>query len=276
MKNFSFFYTKGGSGYTLGEQVADFFGGKKNPTSGFENDICIYVKIIPPENHPKHSYLNVDDAPYAAEHLKTHPELGVIAVSKVAQDYLNNLLGRNDVVLIPHHHVNYDRWIRPKREVKVVGIIGSNTSFQYPIELFRQELAKIGLELRYDKHYWNTYKSTPDMEGRLKVVNFYKNIDIQVAYRLKAWSPRFTPYRCPNKLGNASSFGIPTVAYPEEDYVREWGDNFVHANTIEEMLASLKLLKDNPEFYQEISEKARKKSEDYHIDHVSKLYLNLK
>jgi len=274
--NFSFFYTKGGSAYIRGEQMANYIGGKKNPTSGFENDICIYVKIVPPDNHPKHSYADVDDSPKLANHLKTHPELGVIAISETIKDYLSNLLNRKDIIFIPHPHVNFERWIRPVREIKTVGIIGSKTSFQYPIELLRKELKKIGLELKYKENYWNTYKSTPDREMRLKICDFHKEIDIQVVWRPRVPYKKMIPFANPNKLGNASAFGIPTVSYPEPNYIREWNGCFIKTNTIERLIRACKELKDNPNYYDYYSKRTLRRAEDYHIENIVKLYKNLK
>jgi len=275
-KSFSFFYSRGGSGYIRGHQMAKFLGGKENPTEGFENDICIYVKILPPENHPVHTYSDVDDSPKAAEWLKTHPEVGVIAISETAKDWLQKSLNRNDVVFIPHQHVNFERRMRPKRPVKTVGIIGSViTAFQYPIEPFRKELGNLGLELKFEEDYWNTYKTNEKQEMRLNVSDFYYDMDIQVGFRPRVIFKGMAPFQNPNKLGNSSSFGIPMVAFPEPSYEREWGGCYVPAKTIEEMLMQIKRLKEDEVFYDEIAQKALKRAEDYHIDSVSKLYLNL-
>lgn len=276
-RNFSFFYSKGGSGYIRGHQMAKYLGGKENPTGGYENDICIYVKILPPENHPKHTYSDVDDSPKAAEWLKTHPEVGVIAISETAKDWLSKSLNRNGVVFIPHQHVNFERRLRPPRPVKTVGIIGSNiTAFQYPIESFRKELESIGMELKFSEDYWNTYKTNEKQEMRLNVADFYYGVDIQVGFRPKVIFKSMGPFQNPNKLGNSSSFGIPMVAYPEESYEREWGGCYVPAKTIEEMLIQIKKLKDDPLFYKKVANKALKRAENYHVDAVSKLYLDLK
>ncbi|HJY98676.1 MAG TPA: hypothetical protein VJ227_03110 [Patescibacteria group bacterium] len=256
--------------------MAQYLGGKENPKEGFEDDICIYVKILPPDPHPKHTWCDVDDSPKAAEYLKTHPEVGAIAISETAKDYLNGLLGRNDVIFIPHQHVNFERRLRPIRPVKTVGIIGSAiTAFQSPVEPFREELAKMGLELKFDLDYWNTYKSTPEREMRLNVADFYYSMDIQVGFRPRVIFRGMAPFQNPNKLGNSSAFGIPMVAYPEPSYVREWDGCFVPARTIEEVLAQIKRLKDDHLFYSEIAKKALARAEDYHIDNVSKLYLQL-
>lgn len=276
MKNFSFFYSRGGSGYIRGKQMADFLDGKHNPTEGFENDICIYVKILPPDPPPKYTICDVDDSPKQAEWLKSHPEVGVIAISKTAKDWLNEYLGRNDVVFIPHQHCNFERRLRPDKPVKVVGIIGSSTTaFQAPVEPFRKELANIGLELRFEQDYWNTYKTNNKQEMRLNVADFYYDMDIQVGFRPKVIFKSMAPFQNPNKLGNSSSFGIPMVAYPEPSYIREFGDSFVHARTIEEMLNQIKRLKDDLRYYKYIAKKALAIAEDYHIDNVSKRYLKL-
>jgi hypothetical protein len=257
--------------------MAQYLHGKENPTEGFENDLCIYVKILPPDPHPPHTYCDVDDSPKALEYLKTHSDVGVIAISEYSKEEMSKILGRNDIVFIPHQHVNFERRLRPNRPVKRVGIIGSSiTAFRSPVEPFREALNKIGLELAFEQDYWDTYKTNDKQEMRLNVADFYYSIDIQVGFRPRVIFRSMAPFQNPNKLGNSSSFGIPMVAYPEPSYVREWDGCFVPARTIEEMVSQIKKLKDNPQFYSDIAAKALNKAEEYHIDNVSKLYLNLK
>ena len=276
-RDFSFFYGGGGSGYQRGEQKADWFGGKKNPSSGFEDDICIYVKIRPPENHPKHTYYDVDDNPDAVEYLKRHPEVGVIAICPAAKEYLEEVLKRKDIVCIPHDHCNYERILIPNREVKNVGIIGSTSSFQYPVEDFKKQLSEIGLDLKYEQDYWNTYKSNSEYEQRINVAMFYLTLDIQVVWRPRRWRPHsFDPFRNPNKLGNSAAFGIPTVAFPEDNFVREFDGCFIPVHSIPEMIAECKKLKDDKKYYQYYALKGLKRAEKYHIDNLEKLYLGLK
>lgn len=270
--NFSFFYRTGSAGYVKGEQMADYLGGKKNPEKGFENDICVYVKIFPVGTIPKHTYIDVDDAPKAIEWLKTHPEAGIIVTAQTAKDFIAKELNRTDIHVIPHAHCNYERWIRPEREIKTVGIIGSITSFQYPLDKFKETLKEIGLELSYEQDYWNTYRSTPDMPGRLKVVKFYKTVDVQVVWRPKMYASLL---KNPNKLVNAGSFGIPTVAYPELDFENEWNGYYIPANTIDEMIKSLCMLQEDSTFYKVMSDKVLKKAEENHIEKIAKLYENL-
>jgi glycosyltransferase involved in cell wall biosynthesis len=276
---FSFFYTAGGASTIRGYQMAQYLGAKSNPKTGYEDDICVYVKKIYTKTYPKHAYLDILDAPEAITYAKNHPDLGIIADTQIAQKYIAGVLGRQDIVLIPHHHCNYERFVRPDREVKTVGIIGSKKAFQYPIEEIRTKLAALGLELLYDGDYWPLYDNKPNhlgKDGREKVVNFYKKVDIQIAWRLKAWSPSYEPLSRPLKLMNAGSFGIPTVAYPERSYVDEWDGCFLPAADIQELIYLVNGLRENHFFYQQIAKKTLRRAEDYHISKIAKLYQDLK
>lgn len=256
--------------------MAVYLNGKRNPTEGFENDLCIYVKIVPPEVHPPHVYCDVDDSYQSSRFLQTHPEFGVIAISLTAQDYLKKLLHRDDVYFIPHQHCNFERRLRPAREVKTVGIIGQKSSFQYPADDFRKRVEAIGMELKYEEDYWNVYKGNRKQEMRLNVADFYLSLDVQVVYRPHAKYRLLAPFANPNKMGNSSSMGIPTVAYPEKSYVREFEGCFLPANNIDEMVDWLAELKRNQTLYNDLAKKNLEKSEFYHIDNIAKLYQALK
>ena len=78
------------------------------------------------------------------------------------------------------------------------------------------------------------------------------------------------------KLANAGSFGIPTISYPEPAYTNEWSDEAIYSDSLYELIRQAKKLSNNREQYKEMSEKALKKAESYHIDNISKLYLDLK
>ena len=265
--NYSFFYSRGTAGYVRGEQMADALGGKKNPKKGFKNDICIYVKVLPPDNPPKHSYADVDDSVKLAEYLETHPKLGVIATSQNTKKYLSETLKRTDIVVIPHAHCNYEEWVRPDREVKTVGVIGSITSFQGDTEKFAERLKEIGLDFVYEKEYWETYQYS-----REKVCDFHKQVDIQVCWRPKMHSPEF---KNPNKLANAGSFGIPTIAYSEQGF-NGWGGAYVEVDSIDEMIFQCKLLKEKSSVYKFYSQSALYMARPNHLDNIVKLYKGLK
>jgi hypothetical protein len=42
-----------------------------------------------------------------------------------------------------------------------------------------------------------------------------------------------------------------------------------------EIFATIKRITENPSLYKEMAEKAKAKAEEYHIDHIAKLYLSL-
>jgi hypothetical protein len=283
MTNFSFFHTRGGSGYIRGYQMAKYLNGlpghtaKDKPLEGYENDLCIYSKVVPPEKHPKWVYCDVDDSPKQLEFLKTHPEFGVIAISLYAKEQMSKILKRDDIIFIPHQHCNFERRIRPPREVKTVGIIGQKSSFQYPTDKFRKMVESIGMELKYEEDYWNVYKGhkgRPEM--RLNVADFYYSLDVQVVWRPTVKWSLLAPFANPNKLGNSSSFGIPTVSFPEKNYLMEFDGCFLPANTIDEMIMWLEKLKTDIFLYDDLARKNLARSEFYHIDNVAKMYLELK
>lgn len=277
-KTFSFFYGAGSAGNVRGKQIAKLLNAKENPTEGFENDICVYVKVLP-KKVTKHTYIDVDDSTEAVEWLKTHKDTGVIANSLLSQAYLSELLKRKDIKVIPHAHVNWENWIRPDREVKTVGIIGSKTSFMHNIDDMKIRLASMGLKLVYNKDYWKHYGDEEGMsedQRRQKIVEFYKGIDIQIVWRPdNTFSMKQRPLKNPNKLVNAASFGIPTVSYPEEAFIDEWIGHFIQAGTIDEMVDWISKLKDNNNFYQVLSQEGLEHAQEYHVDRIKEKYLNL-
>ncbi len=257
----SFFTHSGGAGIIRGEQIAPYLKAKLNPTQGYEDDICIYVKCVPPENYPKRTYIDVVEDSAGLRWVKSHPEVGIIASSKSIYDHLSKL--PNKIVLIPQHHCNFERAVRTRKEVKVVGIIGNQASFQFPLGEFEASLKLMGMNLL-------TFIKKK-FKDREEVVDFYKKIDIQVV-----WRPNSDGVlRNPLKLVNAMSFGVPTVAYPETDFEVELKGNFLPARTIDQLLFGIKWFKDHDEFYNSWSDNILKKAEEYHIENISKLYQKL-
>jgi len=264
--NFSFFrYTrsKSGSGRVRGKQIANYIGAKLNPDSGYENDICIYVKRKPPENFPKTTYLDVVDSMFLMRWVKDHPEVGVIGITKLSQEFMSKELNRKDICMIPQHHCNFEQNKRKPREVKVVGYIGGSKQLQYNHEKLKDELAEIGLDFKYKTGFYK----------RSHVTSFLESIDINIAFRYRK-QRRYLKDAL--KLVNAGSFGIPSVAFPEKGYEAEFKDCYIKANSGEELIAGCKRLAEDKELYNDLSEKALAKSESYHIDKIIPLYKNLK
>ena len=253
-----------GVGRCRGDQMAERLGGKLNPTDGFEDDVCIFVKDrpnwrFPDGNFPLRSYYDVNDHPRACTWLLDNP-MKVIVVSKTMYAHHSACLNRKDLLLIPHHHCNYNRELRPERDVTTVGVIGNSRAFYGYDENVRKMFRENGFNFIYEQGY-----------TRELTVELYKSIDIQVVWRLH----RKASLRDPMKLSNAGSFGIPTVAYPEQDFVEEWGDNFIPVHSLEEMMKQCCKLRDDKAYYAEMSNRALVKAEEYHIEHIAKLYQQL-
>lgn len=210
----------------------------------------------PPEDYPENSYLDVVDGQARVSWLEKHDDIGVIACSTAGEEYLEKKLGRK-VMLIPQHHCNYERVRRNRDEIKVVGLIGNSITLDVWPGL-PDALKEIGLKFKYEGDYNN----------RQDVVNFYKTIDIQVV-----WRPFHRWLKNPLKIVNAGSFGIPTVAFPEVGY-KEMTEYYLAAESCHKAIKKIKLLK-NKRHYAKWPEKLIRKTEQYHIDNISKLYVKI-
>jgi len=263
MKEFSFFKNRrhSVSNTIRVYQIANFLAAKINPSEGYENDICIYVKRTPPIDYTEKTYIDIIDQPSYISWLLEHPLIKVIVSSFVTQEYLSDIL-HNDIFLIPQHHCNYFRESRSRQDIKTVGIIGSPENECSYNGLFGR-LKDIGLDLTICRNPRKAYK----------VVNFYKNIDIQIAYRPQ--TSEMDNFHTSLKLVNASSFGVPTVAYPEKSYVDEFGGCFLPAISEDELFTGIKRLKEEPSLYEDLSERAKERTEKYHIESIGKLYRQL-
>lgn len=259
----SFFGSNGGSGEIRGRQIAEKIGARFNPTEGYENDTCVYIKMAPPKDHNKKSYVDPLEWSNGYQYIVNNNDTGIIASSKSVLNYLTKRLMRHDIVLIPEHHCNFERVKRTRKEVKVAGIVGNRMSFQYDIKDMKKRLEEIGVELRLFIKW--------QFGSREEVVEAYKQMDVQLI-----WRPRSDGVlKNPLKITNANSFGIPTVAYPETNFVEEYNGYYMDARSIDYMIMAVKQLKENKTLYDSYAKKCLEKAEEYHIDTISKLYLRL-
>ena len=268
MRGFSFFRRTGGSGKIRAIQIAQYLNEKYGvptkigPADGFDDDVCLYIKIRPPARYPKRTIVDVLDEPWVLPWVKRHPNIKILAPSITGQDYLMNALGRKDIILIPENHCNYERIVKPKRDIINVGVIGTGTSFQIPYDEASKEFEKLGVNFIHQGRY----------DTRQDVIDFYMDLDIQVVFR--HWL-NFPQMNNPLKLANACSFGVPTIAYPEPCYKAEFDGYFIPVTTQEELFQQVKRLKEDKVLYDELREKGFEKAEEYHIEKISKLYLQL-
>lgn len=247
-----------------GGQIADRIGARVNPREDYGDDVCIYVKPhLKKDNmefkfEGRKSYIDIVDGHNLGALADKHPEVGVIVCSEVDRETMSGVIS-NDIFLIPQHHCNFDRVKREISEIKTVGVIGTRDAFQYLPPDLKPELAKRGIALlEYCKFF-----------TREDVVNFYKQIDVQVIWR---------PYRKllsnPLKMVNASSFGIPTVALDERAF-REMEGCYIPVTNLDEFLTALDSFVESRDMYNEYSQRCTERSEHYHIDNVGKMYKQL-
>ena len=187
-----------------------------------------------------------------------HPEVGVIVCSKIDYETMSSVIP-NKIEFIPQHHCNFERYRRFREGIKTVGVIGTLGAFDYLPKGLKEELAARNIELiEYSRFF-----------TRQNIIDFYQKIDVQIV-----WRPYKKLLSNPLKIVNGASFGVPTIALDEKAF-KEMGDCYIPVNTFKEFIEKLDLLRTSPLMYQDYSHKCIKKSEEYHIENVSKLYLSL-
>jgi hypothetical protein len=249
-----------------GDQMADWLGVKLNPTSGYENDICIYVKPMVRKGDDfkfegKKSYIDIIDGANLAQVASKHPEVGVITCSQIDFEIMSKELPNNEIVLIPQHHCNFDRIKKTKTEIKKVGVIGTRGAFPFLPKGLKEALAERGIELiEYSKFF-----------SRQDIIDFYLTIDIQIV-----WRSYKKILSNPLKIVNASSFGVPTIAFDlDEPSFKEVEGCYIGVKNLEEWLGKLDELIANSKLYEEMAKICIDKSEKYHIENIAKLYEEL-
>jgi len=253
-----------------GNQIAEQIGAKFNPESGYENDVCIYVKPYAPKGHDfnfegKSPYLDIIDGHSYGELLFRYPNVSGIVCSQADYDIMSNIYDKkgktikNKIVLIPQHHCNFKRVKRTRKEVTVVGCIGTRYAFPFLPKDLKKELAKRKMELIEFSRFFT----------RQDIIDFYQKIDVQIVWR---------PYRKilsnPLKIVNASSFGVPTIALDETAF-KELEGHYIPVKDFKEFLEQLDKLRSEPDMYQFYSEKCIDISEKYHIEKVGEMYKKL-
>jgi len=243
--------------------MAEYLGARLNPTSGYEGDVCIYVKPKRLDTIRDGDWVDFLDSPGGIlALLKDRPNVKVIAASQCSYDCLKENL-TNEIVLIPSHHVNWDRIKRERVEISVGGYIGSPSpdAFKMYNEI-KTELKKVGFE--FVTCFGYNYKDRND------AVNLYRQVDLFI---IGAWVGDDSPHKIPTKIINAASFGVPSIAYPLRGY-RELEGYYVPARNISELLVEVEKFK-NRDYYNEWSNKVVEMAEKYHISKIAPLYLKL-
>lgn len=251
-----------GTSLIRGEQMAQFLGAKINPTSGYENDMRIYLKPRSLDHIKDGDYVDVSDSgDVIIGQLKKRPKLKLIASSLATYEYLKERLP-NKIVFIPEHHCNFERMRRTRDKITTGGYIGAPNPFIFSMNPNIEKcLAKIGLKFLASYYF----------KSRQDVVDFYKKIDFQIIPHF--WFDDSEIYRHPTKMISAASFGIPTIAARKSGY-KEWEGNYIPVQGMDDILLEAEKLK-NKDYYNQWSNKIIKAAEPYHIENIAKLYRKL-
>lgn len=183
-----------------GEQLAAYmWNARLNPPSGYEDDVCIYVKpcIRPSQDYKfeEHSWIDIHDGFELRHTLRKYPKVGCISISDHSTYVLKQFI-KNKIVTIPHHHLNFERAQRAGDIIRTVGITGScQWAFDHIPDEIRQGLIKRNIKLVEWSHFY----------PRTSVAKFHQKIDIHLQ-----WRPWKKVLSSPLKIVNASSFGVLT------------------------------------------------------------------
>jgi|SRR3989344_425808 len=245
-----------------GEEITEYIGGKFNAKDRDKDDTCIFVKPRNLTNIKDGDYVDLLDDTGLIPLLKMRPKIKIIAMSDVHFEHLKQELN-NEIILIPHHHINFEREKRTRNKSLVGGMIGSPSKMVYEIvDKIKEALA--GVEIEFTICFNSRTKQ--------EMISYYKSIDFLVNWYLDIYK-RDAFSRHPAKIINAASFGIPTLAQPILGY-REVEGFYIPIETVDDIVREAIKLKD-VNYYNKWSSKITKEAEKYHISNVTKLYQNL-
>lgn len=264
------FYTNGHiSGEIRAKQIGEYLNAKIDPLDVDSGDICVHVKNVNNINDDaKYNYIDVVDNT-SLRFLLKKLDVGVIAFTERSQAHLQRIL-QKEVIYIPQHHCNFEGYVRTEREIKTIGFIGGSLAFCYPLDQMSKILEENGLEFKV-----LLLKNSKNI-SRKDVVNFYKDIDIQIYYRTLDKFPAYL-YKDSLKFMNAASFKIPTIARVDNTTTKEMQTaKMIVVNSIHEMVKYCIKLRGDKNLYEDLSLSAYELSQSFHISKIAPMYLELK
>ncbi len=271
MSRLCFFTNPWGSGEIRGRQIAEALGSEVaavNPPVLTHDDIFIGIKTLPPPelvDRIRATYIDVVDCHGAIPCIADSDKINAIAISDTAYEYLCSKIPSERVVKIPEHHCNFERSLRiPCFPIKTIGYIGEISG----LHLVPRFLANALKELEID------FKMMFQYPNRQSVIDFYSDMDLQLTFRLDAVDGEVrSELKNPLKLNNAGSYGIPTAAWPEVNYLTEWKGDFWEVESIDDIVSVIKSM--TFESFSAMRQRAMERAERYHIDKILPLYLEL-
>lgn len=250
-------YVKRVSSRIRGEEISAHMGTKYNPEK--RDGVCIYIKPRWLRSVRDGDYVDILDEIDLVRKLKLRPGIKVVAMSQSQYDYLKEILP-NEIFLIHHHHINFERYRRIRNEKLVGGMIG-HTKLAYDIyENIKSNLAKKDID----------FITIVDYKIRQDILDFFNKIDFLVVWNTH--KPADYKYGHPTKIINAGSFGIPSMSQAIDAY-KEFP--YIPIKDMDSLVVEADKLKDVSD-YQRWSDKVFQEAEKYHISRIAKLYKQLK
>jgi hypothetical protein len=271
-KRLSFFFFRNHlSAQIRGVQIARALGARENPTDDYHDDVCILVKVIPRFLQKGRgpmpfgpTYLDYLDYSKADHWLSQQPAQRVIAASVASYDSLADRFPHNPLTLIPQHHCNVERWVRPDRPITTVGYVGVDHAVAPTREAVTRQITNLGLRM-----LWCT-----DFRRREDVIAAYQQIDIQWAWR-EAMPAALAVLKNPLKIINGASFGIPTVAKMEVSFEAECAGRYLPTHTVEDGIEMVRQLQTDARLYRHLATDGLAMAEPYHLDVIADRYRRL-
>lgn len=261
------------SEHTRGYQIADALGCKVNePIKSLDETVVAVKTYLNPELNPNmdkmtNLYYDFIDDSNMVQAAKRYPYAKIIVLTDLMKQVVGGQI-KNEIVILPEHSCNFEQAKRDRDEVKVVGYVGSRDCFDLDSDEITDVLKQMGLEFKF-------LICETDKVTRKDVCEFYKTIDIQLAYRLPEKDIRPDVYRNPLKIFNAGSFGIPTVAFPEIAYRFTASTYFLEASSLDAIVSKCYCLKNDKKLYEFYSNRVFNWSKQFDIAKVAERYAKL-
>jgi hypothetical protein len=240
------------------EEIVEYLGAKLNQPRA-KGDVCVFVKPRYLSRIKDGDYVDILDGNYLIDKLIKKPKVRVIAMCQTHYNYLRQILP-NEITLIYHHHINFER-TRHKKNAKLLGgLVGTPSPAIYKVcDKLKAKLAAIDV----DFNPYFTYRTRRDM------INYYKTIDFLVVWAFQHMNSD-NPYRHPTKIINAASFGVPSLARPMDGYA-EFEGLYLPIQNSDDVVREAERLK-NDSFYNEFADTITAEAEKYHISRTSEAY----
>jgi hypothetical protein len=233
-------------------------------------DVVVLIKVCPEDyivDTAAQCYMDVIDSTGTFHALDRYPQMKAIAISRLAYNYLSERYGEDRVVFIPEHNCNFDRALRiTEWPIKSAGYIGEAACFHCDVDELRSKLKEVGVSFEFCTKY----------KTRKDVLDFYGMIDLQITFRVDEKHIGVPAMlKNPLKLNNAGSCGIPSISYPEANYIDEWEGCFWPATSIDEIIDTIHGINNSKLMYQCMQSAAIGRAETYHIERIIGHYIRL-